>query len=78
MILTIESGSNTPLFIVAVLAIVLMWMGITTRKRIFNLFSVPALIYLAVYFSSSVALMVMFVGLIIWNGYYAFIARYDE
>ena len=37
MILTIESGSNTPLFIVAVLAIVLMWMGITTRKRIFNL-----------------------------------------
>jgi hypothetical protein len=78
MLLTIESGANTPLFIIAVLSIVLMWMGITTGKRIFNLFAVPALIYLAVYFSSSVALIIMFTGLIIWNGYYAFIARYEE
>lgn len=77
MILTIETGSNTPLLIIAILAVVLMWMGITTKKRIFNLISVPALIYLAVYFSSSVALMIMFIGLIIWNGYYAFIAGYD-
>ncbi|MGD9580344.1 MAG: hypothetical protein AB7V50_03155 [Vampirovibrionia bacterium] len=75
MLLTIESGSNTPLFIIAVLAIVLMWMGITTKKRIFNLFAVPALVYLAVYFSSSIPLIIMFVGLIIWNGYYAFIAE---
>jgi hypothetical protein len=76
MILTIEETSNTPLLIVAILAIVLMWMGISTKKRIFNLMCVPALIYLAVYFSSSIPLMIMFVGLIIWNGYYAFIAEY--
>lgn len=72
-----EVISTTPVFIIAVFAIILMIIGFKSNKRIFNLFSIPAFIYLAIFFNDSVALIIMFVALIIYNIYYAFMAAYE-
>lgn len=72
-----EVISNSPVFIIAVFAIILMIIGFKSNRRIFNLFSIPAFIYLAVYFNDSTALIIMFVALIIYNIYYAFIGAYE-
>jgi hypothetical protein len=77
MFLEIVAESNTPLFIVAGIALVLMIIGMKNGQRIFNLFSIPAFIYLGVYYSESVPLILMFVALIIWNIYYAFWGAYE-
>jgi len=78
MFLEITETANTPLFIVAAITVVLMIIGMVFNKRIFNLLSIPGYIYLAIYYSSSIPLVLLFVGLIAWNIYYSFIADVYE
>ena len=72
MFLEIVASSNTPLFLIGGLSLVLMILGMTKNTRIFNLFAIPGFIYLAVYYAESIPLIIMFVGIIMWNIYYAF------
>ncbi|MGD9679299.1 MAG: hypothetical protein AB7V16_13235, partial [Vulcanibacillus sp.] len=64
-------------FIIAAIAMTLMIFGFVSNKRIFNLLCVGPLIALAIDYSSSVAMVVTIVGLMIFNLYWAFIARYE-
>lgn len=65
------------LLVVGGIALTLMIFGISSEKRIFNLLSIGAFITLAIEFSDNVGMLIMFFGLIVFNIYYTFLARYD-
>lgn len=64
--------SGEILLVVALLGMTLMIIGFTLKKRIFNLLSIGALVTLAIEFSASTGLLIMFIGLIIFNIWFTF------
>ena len=69
---------ESPAMILTILSLGLMFSGFIFRKRLFNLFSVPAFIALALYFTDNIPMVVMFVCMILYNIYYALIADVVE
>ena len=65
-------------FIIAGIALTLMLYGFTSNKRIFNVIATGPIIALAIDFSDNMAMLVSLIGLIIFNIYWAFIARYES
>ena len=74
----LEISGNTVLSLSVILAITMIILGIKTKMRIFNLLSVAPLTYITILFADfSLALVVLGIGLIFFNVYYALLGRYD-
>lgn len=62
---------DTLLFAMFFLAVAFAWIGLTTQHRIYNIFSAGAILVLTIELSSYTALVVVFVGMIIYQLWYA-------
>jgi hypothetical protein len=58
------------------LALALVLVGIISRQRIYNLLSIGAFVFCGIIFMDHMALVLTFVGLILWQIYYVFFAEY--
>lgn len=62
---------DTLLFGMFFLAVAFAWIGLQTQHRIYNIFSAGAILVLIIELQSFPALVVVFVGLIIYQLWYA-------
>lgn len=67
-----ETGSSLLILIVAVIGFVMMIFGFTTKRGIFNLLSVAAFIVLGTLLVQFVGFVIIAIGLVFINVYYAF------
>jgi hypothetical protein len=66
------------LLTVGIITLTLMVMGHLTNKRVFNVFSTVGFVALAIELSDYIALIILFVGIIIYELYYAFFANIER
>jgi len=62
---------ETLLFGMFFLVVVLAYIGMTTQNRIYNLFSAGVLLVLVIELQSYTALVIVFIGMIIYQLWYA-------
>jgi hypothetical protein len=67
-----ETGSSLLILIVALIGFVMMIFGFTTKRGIFNLLSVAAFVVLGTLLVEFVGFIIITIGLVIINIYYAF------
>ena len=68
---------STLILVGVVFALGLVIMGHYTKMRIFNLFSVGVFLFLAIELSEFVALLIILIGLMLYELYYVFIGGQD-